>query len=58
MNTLGVEVVIGIELNPKFFKLFTWYDNEWGCYSRRLCDLLGMFSLAGLLIISTNIINP
>lgn len=33
------DVQAGIELNPKFFKLFTWYDNEWG-YSRRLCDLL------------------
>lgn len=29
----------GIELNPKFFKLIAWYDNEWG-YSRRVCDLI------------------
>ena len=29
----------GIELNPNFFKLIAWYDNEWG-YSRRVCDLI------------------
>jgi glyceraldehyde 3-phosphate dehydrogenase len=29
----------GIELNKKFFKLVSWYDNEWG-YSNRVCDLL------------------
>jgi glyceraldehyde 3-phosphate dehydrogenase len=29
----------GIELNSKFFKLVTWYDNEWG-YSNRCVDLL------------------
>src|SRR5262252_6367253 len=29
----------GIELNPKFFKLVSWYDNEWG-YSHRCVDLL------------------
>jgi len=29
----------GIELNPNFFKVVSWYDNEWG-YSRRVLDLL------------------
>jgi glyceraldehyde 3-phosphate dehydrogenase (phosphorylating) len=29
----------GIELNSRFFKLVSWYDNEWG-YSQRCVDLL------------------
>src|SRR5689334_23540999 len=29
----------GIELNSRFFKLVSWYDNEWG-YSMRCVDLL------------------
>jgi glyceraldehyde 3-phosphate dehydrogenase len=29
----------GIELNPNFFKIVSWYDNEWG-YSCRVLDLM------------------
>lgn len=29
----------GIELNPNFFKIISWYDNEWG-YSYRVLDLM------------------
>jgi glyceraldehyde 3-phosphate dehydrogenase len=29
----------GIELNKRFFKVVSWYDNEWG-YSNRVADLL------------------
>src|SRR6267142_4778160 len=29
----------GIELNSNFFKVVTWYDNEWG-YSNRVVDLM------------------
>ena len=39
----------GIELNPNFFKVVSWYDNEWG-YSRRVLDLmLHMAKKEGLL---------
>ena len=29
----------GIELNSKFFKIVSWYDNEWG-YSNKILDLI------------------
>ena len=29
----------GIELNSHFFKVVSWYDNEWG-YSCRVIDLM------------------
>ena len=37
----------GIELNSRFFKLISWYDNEWG-YSHRVADLLKFMIERGL----------
>src|SRR5437016_14506676 len=37
----------GIELNNRFFKLVSWYDNEWG-YSHRVADLLKYLIKRGL----------
>src|ERR1041385_539714 len=37
----------GIELNKRFFKLISWYDNEWG-YSCRVADLLKFMIQKGL----------
>jgi glyceraldehyde 3-phosphate dehydrogenase (phosphorylating) len=37
----------GIELNKRFFKLISWYDNEWG-YSCRVADLLKYMIKRGL----------
>lgn len=37
----------GIELNNRFFKLVSWYDNEWG-YSNRVGDLLKLIISKGL----------
>ncbi len=33
----------GIELNDRFFKVVSWYDNEWG-YSSRCVDMLEMIA--------------
>ncbi len=33
----------GIELNSNFFKVVSWYDNEWG-YSSRMLDLMKMMA--------------
>ncbi|MCW5555843.1 MAG: type I glyceraldehyde-3-phosphate dehydrogenase [Verrucomicrobiae bacterium] len=37
----------GIELNKNFFKLVSWYDNEWG-YSCRVGDLIKVMLKKGL----------
>ena len=37
----------GIELNKRFFKLVSWYDNEWG-YSNRVGDLVKLIIAKGL----------
>ena len=36
-----------IELNGNFFKLVSWYDNEWG-YSNRVVDLALYMAKKGL----------
>jgi glyceraldehyde 3-phosphate dehydrogenase len=41
------DVGSGIELNKRFFKLISWYDNEWG-YSNRVADLIKYVIKRGL----------
>lgn len=38
-NSSIVDVSAGIGLNESFYKIISWYDNEWG-YSNRLIDLI------------------
>jgi len=38
-NSSIFDAASGIELNSRFFKLISWYDNEWG-YSYRCVDLM------------------
>jgi glyceraldehyde 3-phosphate dehydrogenase len=33
----------GMELNDRFFKVVSWYDNEWG-YARRVVDLIRLMA--------------
>lgn len=35
----NVDALAGIGLNSNFFKVVSWYDNEWG-YSHRVIDLM------------------
>ena len=37
----------GVELNSRFFKLVSWYDNEWG-YSCRVGDLIKLMLKKGI----------
>ena len=41
------DVGAGMELNSRFFKLISWYDNEWG-YSNRVGNLLKLMIDKGL----------
>ncbi len=36
----------GIELNDRFFKIVSWYDNEWG-YSSRIVDMVKLMAMSG-----------
>ena len=37
------DATAGIELNDQFFKIVSWYDNEWG-YSVRCIDMIELFA--------------
>ena len=38
-NTSTFDAGAGVELNPNFFKIISWYDNEYG-YATKIVDLL------------------
>jgi glyceraldehyde 3-phosphate dehydrogenase len=42
-----VDIGSGIGLNDRFFKLVSWYDNEWG-YSNRVGDLVKLIVDKGI----------
>jgi glyceraldehyde 3-phosphate dehydrogenase len=42
-NSSIYDATAGIELNDQFFKVVSWYDNEWG-YSVRCVDVLELFA--------------
>jgi glyceraldehyde 3-phosphate dehydrogenase len=38
-NTSVFDAEAGIQLDPTFVKLVSWYDNEWG-YSNKVCEMV------------------
>ena len=45
-RTSNFDAGAGIELNDRFFKIVSWYDNEWG-YSNRIVDMVRHMVKAG-----------
>jgi glyceraldehyde 3-phosphate dehydrogenase len=45
----------GMELNDRFFKVVSWYDNEWG-YARRVVDLVRHMAAQEGLIKSSSLV--